>query len=195
MTEQPSTAIYIVQTTNEQGDYDLRQFKALDDSLTFAREKLTAGIDCTISVDVDIFAAFPAPTYPTREEWEADYPPQKTRVMRQTELRYGNTLRTDTNHEKLWQKLVEFYSQRNSPRWECPWCGGDIDASSDEHDGDEFWDTWTCVGDCNLLITFITPAEYKEYHQVPDGQWTILVESAFGGDWFAPDEADDLVED
>src|SRR5579859_1960135 len=114
---------------------------------------------------------------------------------RKAVLDNGITVETKIPHEKLWARAIEHYSHRVN-WWECPWCGGEIDAVDMETDDDETWDTWSCVGNCNLLITFITPAEYTEYHDVPDGDWRVLIESGHNdATWYAPEEADDEVAD
>lgn len=108
--------------------------------------------------------------------------------MIEVKLKNDNTLRLDLERPDLTDRFVEHYNQGHSALWECPWCGGDIDAVCDERNDETFEDTWHCVGDCELLITFITPAEYTEYHEVMDGEWTILIEGSFSGEWLTPEE-------
>lgn len=112
-----------------------------------------------------------------------------------TTLPNGVTLRLADAHERLWAKMLTHYAGSHPDMWKCPWCGGEIDAVCDERDGGLFEDTWRCVGDCNLLITHITPAEYKEYHEVGLSEWTVLIEGGHGTGWYAPDEADDPIGD
>jgi hypothetical protein len=114
-----------------------------------------------------------------------------TTVNKVQELTCGIQIETTINHDALWDRMVEHYSRGQSALWECPWCGGHIDALCDEISGDDYWDTWDCVGGCDLLITFITPAEYAEYHCVPDDYWRVLVEGAFGDDWEPPGNEED----
>lgn len=108
----------------------------------------------------------------------------------------GMKLKSEIPHKRLWEKAVEHYGQGHSNLWECPCCGGDIDALCDEHEDGLHYDTWRCEGDCDLLITFVTPAEYTEYHQVMDSEWEIILEAGTASNeyWYMQDEKDDIVD-
>lgn len=117
-------------------------------------------------------------------------------TMRGTVLPNGIGIQTNTSHEKLWRRMVAHYSEGHSALWRCPWCGGEIDSVCYEKNAETFEDTYRCIGTCNLLITFFTPAKYVEYHEVPDYEWRVFVEKGIGGgNWYAPEEADDPIGD
>lgn len=121
-------------------------------------------------------------------------------TTRGTVLPNGIRLETPIEHEKLWQRMIKHYGEGSNhylPNglWKCPWCGGDIDSLDGERNNETFEDTYTCVGDCELMITFITPAEIHEYHEVPNSDWKVLVESSRAIEWYAPEEADDPIDD
>lgn len=104
-------------------------------------------------------------------------------------LKNGVRLQTDIQRQDIVDRLVAFYDRPGSPEWACPWCEGDIDAVCDERDGELYEDTYGCEGDCNLLITFITPVKYGEYWKVPKSEWTVMVECGIGGECDLPTEA------
>lgn len=64
---------------------------------------------------------------------------------------------------------------------ECPVCDGELEHSSDDHETDDEgkqWhlDTYACYH-CDLLITYVSPADIHEYHQVSDQDKYYIVES------------------
>lgn len=60
---------------------------------------------------------------------------------------------------------------------ECPVCDGDMDHLCDEYEDDDHLDTYTC-GYCGIQITYVSPAKYHEYHQVPDSKKRYLIVQA-----------------
>lgn len=81
--------------------------------------------------------------------------------------------------------MADFYPRARSHMlevWatlECPICGGEMtDSSSDYEDDDNgrlFLDTYAC-NYCSLLVTYVSPAEYGQYHLVPDKDRRYFVE-------------------
>ena len=82
-----------------------------------------------------------------------------------------------------WAKIDAHYRQLDAnimnrqALWKCPLCGSDIDAQFDDrHDGVQE-DTYKCEGDHDLWVTHITPTRYGMYHDVPEDEWKIIVET------------------
>lgn len=64
---------------------------------------------------------------------------------------------------------------------ECPICGDEmvsLDMTTENYDerGDWHFDTYVC-SHCCILLTYITPAKYHNYHDVPDGEKYYLIEN------------------
>lgn len=57
---------------------------------------------------------------------------------------------------------------------ECPVCGDEMRASSDDTETDDvhgelYLDTYAC-DHCEILVTYISPKKYGEYHDTPDSK-------------------------
>lgn len=54
---------------------------------------------------------------------------------------------------------------------ECPVCSNDMDQLCDDYETDGnvslHFDTYTCKH-CRIMVTYVSPDQYTEYHQVPD---------------------------
>jgi hypothetical protein len=94
----------------------------------------------------------------------------------------GLKLRIETQDQDVIDHLVQFYERnKKSLAWECPFCEGDIDSVCYELDDGIFEDTYDCDAECEILLTFLTPKKYGEYHKVPIDEVVIEVEFMFGG--------------
>jgi C4-type Zn-finger protein len=64
-------------------------------------------------------------------------------------------------------------------RCECPVCDDEIEHLSDEYEEDEgkklHLDTYTC-DHCNLFVTYVSPADVGEYHNVANRDRRYLIE-------------------
>lgn len=63
---------------------------------------------------------------------------------------------------------------------ECPVCGDEMSEVGDDHEFDDnerewFVDTYACAY-CDLMVTYVSPHEYGEYHDVPDSERRYLIE-------------------
>lgn len=63
---------------------------------------------------------------------------------------------------------------------ECPICSTEMEHSSDDYDADDerqelHLDTYAC-NHCNLLITYVSPAQYGAYHEVPESDRRYFIE-------------------
>lgn len=64
---------------------------------------------------------------------------------------------------KVWAKAV------------CPLCGDDLSHVGDDIDEGDFHDTYAC-NYCRILVTYVSPCKYTEYHTVPDDQKRYIME-------------------
>lgn len=62
---------------------------------------------------------------------------------------------------------------------ECPVCDADMEHVTDEYEGKLHLDTYACDY-CHLLVTYVSPRKYHEYHQVPDNEKRYFVERQLG---------------
>lgn len=64
----------------------------------------------------------------------------------------------------------------------CPICGCELESVGDEIEEDDqeplHLDTFACEY-CSLLVTYVSPAKYEEYHLVPDHEKRYLIERQF----------------
>ena len=97
-------------------------------------------------------------------------------------LRSGLHITADVEPDE-WAKIESHYRYLDDhplnrlPLWECPLCKSDIDAQFDDrHDGIQE-DTYKCTGDHDVWVTHITPLRYGTYHDVPEDEWKIIVET------------------
>lgn len=57
----------------------------------------------------------------------------------------------------------------------CPVCDTDMIHLHAEDDGGLTHDTYTC-SKCEIMVTYISPEHFGEYHQVPDGEKFYMIE-------------------
>lgn len=63
-------------------------------------------------------------------------------------------------------------------RLECPVCGDEMEHVGDDYEDEKHLDTYSCEY-CRILITYVSPAKYHEYHEVPDSERCYLIERSF----------------
>lgn len=103
--------------------------------------------------------------------------------LKTIKLHGGLTLKTDIDRQDVLDAIVTYYNENRyrEALWDCPLCFGDLDAVQDERTDGMYEDCYACVGDCNILITHITPDDGREYHEIDNSEWTILAEYGLGG--------------
>lgn len=63
---------------------------------------------------------------------------------------------------------------------ECPICGAEMESLDDDYETDDelghlHLDTYICDY-CNILLTYVSPAKYHQYHEVPDNEKRYFIE-------------------
>lgn len=72
---------------------------------------------------------------------------------------------------------------------ECPVCDGDLEHLTDEYEDEQHIDSYTCSY-CGLIISYVSPSKYHEYHDVPDRDRRYIIEaSALGSRAVDEDES------
>lgn len=92
----------------------------------------------------------------------------------------GIRLSIESGNEKVIDAAKAYYSDvKWGLKYECPFCGSDIDNQDGIVEDDTFEDTFFCKGQCDVLITFVSPLGL-EYHEVHPTQLKIIIEFMYG---------------
>lgn len=110
-------------------------------------------------------------------------------------LKNGSLLRVNTHNAEVALAAIDFYESNGHLPWECPFCENDHewDNLCYETDGDNFEDTYKCDA-CDTMITFITPKDAGEYHNVLPCETTYEIDFMWSGGpstWGQEEESDE----
>jgi hypothetical protein len=87
-----------------------------------------------------------------------------------------------SNYPRARGRMLEVWA-----KVECPVCDAELEHVGDDYEDEEHIDCYDCSY-CGILVSYVSPAKYGEYHDVPDKDRRYIIEHSLMGSR-AEDEA------